>query len=367
MSSMKRVRTVAALALFVAALAIIANVLWRSSRSESSPGFDVTPEERPVLLITVDTTRADRLEPYGAEQIATPRLQELADQGIVFDNAASAAPITLPAHTSIMTGLYPFQHGVRNNGLQYVPDDMETLAERLYREGYRTGAFVSAAVLERRYGLDQGFEVYDDDLSTGTNRAERAVADRPGNAVVDSAVSWLDSLGEDENYFAWVHFYDPHAAYSPPPPFRDEYRGRPYDGEIAFMDQQIGRLLDHPRVRGGDKSSAPIIVVLGDHGESLGEHGEQTHAILAYDSTLRIPFILKIPGGPAGARVYRQRPPGRPGADHSGGSWSRSSGTRIRRPQPARTRAGRSADALFRDLSSLLHLRLGQVAVRTPG
>ncbi len=217
---------------------------------------------------------------------------------MTFDNAYSVAPITLVAHTSIHTGLDPPRHGVRNNGLQYVPADVETLAERLGARRWRTAAFVSAAVLDRRYGLDQGFEVYDDDLSAGRERHPRMVADRPAEATVAAAMAWLDALPEGERFFLWVHLYDPHAAYSPPPPFRDRYAGRLYDGEIAYMDQQIGRLLADPRI--GDDT---LVSVIGDHGESLGEHGEQTHALLAYDATLHVPWILCIPSGPRGLRV----------------------------------------------------------------
>ena len=252
------------------------------------------------MLVTLDTTRADRLEPYGAEDVATPVLGRLAQQGIVFENAVAVAPITLVAHTSILTGLNPFEHGVRNNGIQYVPQELTTLAERLREKGYRTAAFVSAAVLDRRYGLDQGFEVYDDDLSAGRDRRPRSVADRPAEATVAAASAWLEGVADDERYFLWVHFYDPHAGYSPPPPYRDDYRERLYDGEIAYTDAQLGQLLEHPRITRGEE---PIVAVIADHGESLGEHGEQTHAILAYDSTLHVPWILRLPEGPAGIRV----------------------------------------------------------------
>ena len=258
--------------------------------------------ERSVVIITLDTTRPDRLQPYGAQDVATPTLQRLAARGVVFENAWAVAPITLVSHTSILSGLYPFEHGVRNNGMQYVSDSITTLTERLADEGYRTSAFVSAAVLDDRYGLAQGFEVYDDDLSDRRNRSPRMVADRPAENTVDATTAWLDTLGDDEPFFTWVHFYDPHASYSPPPPFRDEYRDRLYDGEVAYMDAEIGRLLQHPRLLGAGED-APIVLVIGDHGESLGEHGERTHAILAYDSTLAIPFILHVPGGPAGLRV----------------------------------------------------------------
>ncbi len=262
----------------------------------------VPRQPRSILLVTLDTTRADHLSPYGAENVETPHLQALAGDGVLFRHAYSVAPITLVAHTSILTGLYPPEHGVRNNGTHYVPDELETLAEILAREDYRTAAFVSAAVLEKRYGLPQGFELYDDDLSSGRERHPRMVPDRPAEATVDSALAWLDGVGDDERFFAWVHFYDPHAAYSPPAPYRDRFRDRPYDGEIAYMDAQIGRLLEHPRLR---RNQELVVSVIGDHGESFGEHGEQTHAVLAYDATLRVPWILRLSGGPKGL-VYRE-------------------------------------------------------------
>lgn len=253
-----------------------------------------------LLLITLDTTRWDHLQPYGADNVETPTLAALAGEGVVFERAFAVAPITLPAHTAIHTGLYPPQTGVRNNGMHYVPAEVTTLAERLRARGWRTAAFVSAAVLERRYGLDQGFEVYDDDLSAGRERHPRMVPDRPAEATVAAARAWLDTLPADAPFFLWVHFYDPHATYSPPPPYRDQYRGRPYDGEIAYMDAQIGRLLTHPSLAAQPQL---VVMVLADHGESLGEHGEQTHAILAYDSTLHIPWIARVPGVNGGTRI----------------------------------------------------------------
>jgi arylsulfatase A-like enzyme/Flp pilus assembly protein TadD len=274
-----------------------------TSESETQQRHGVLPRTgRSLLLITTDTTRADHLEPYGAKDVETPTLARLAQEGIVCERAYAVAPITLPAHTSILTGLYPPQHGVRNNGTHYLPDEVTTLAERLRARGLRTAAFVSAAVLERRYGLHQGFEVYDDDLSAGRERHPRMVPDRPGEATVAAASNWLNGLQSNENFFLWVHFYDPHALYSPPPPYRDRYRERLYDGEIAYMDAQIGRLLDHPRLA---RDPNLIVMVIGDHGESLGEHGEQTHAILAYDATLHVPWIMKLPSGPRGARIGR--------------------------------------------------------------
>jgi arylsulfatase A-like enzyme len=258
----------------------------------------VQPES--LLLITMDTTRPDHLQPYGATNVETPGLQALADSGVVFDHAYSVAPITLPAHTSIHTGLYPPQTGVRNNGIHYVPAEVTTLAERLRAAGFHTGAFVSASVLDHRYGLNQGFEVYDDDLSSGRERHPRMVPDRPAESTVTAASAWLDKLADGDRYFLWVHLYDPHATYSPPSPYRDRYQDHLYDGEIAYMDSQIARLLAHPRIAAG---RGVAVIVLADHGESLGEHGEQTHGILAYDSTLHVPLIMRLPGSKAGTRV----------------------------------------------------------------
>ena len=271
--------------------------------ARSGPAVGTAPvprRPRSVVLVTVDTTRADHLQPYGAKDVRTPTLEKLAREGVLFERAYAVAPITLPAHTSLLTGLYPPQHGVRNNGMHYVPPEVVTLAEHLSPHGYRTAAFVSAAVLDKRYGLDQGFELYDDDLSRGHNRQARLVPDRPAAQTVEAARRWLDGLAPKDRFFLWVHLYDPHAAYSPPPPYRDEYRERLYDGEIAYMDAQIGRLLEHPRVA---TTRDLLVTVIGDHGESLGEHGEDTHGVLAYDATLRIPWILRLDGGPAGLRL----------------------------------------------------------------
>jgi arylsulfatase A-like enzyme/Flp pilus assembly protein TadD len=286
------VPTVALLGLFFAC------PMCAAEQGEPSAGGGAN-QQPSLLLVTLDTTRPDHLQPYGAD-VETPVLAALAADGVVFEQAYSVAPITLPAHTAIHTGLYPPQSGVRNNGTQYVPAELTTLAERLHARGWRTAAFVSASVLERRYGLDQGFEVYDDDLSAGRERHPHIVPDRPAEATVAAASAWLDTLGARDPFFLWVHFYDPHAAYSPPPPYRDQYRDRLYDGEIAYMDAQLGRLLAHPRLAADPQL---VVMALADHGESLGEHGEQTHAILAYDSTLHIPWIVKVPGAPAGTRV----------------------------------------------------------------
>jgi arylsulfatase A-like enzyme/Tfp pilus assembly protein PilF len=292
--------------LLVAGMAIVGWLLARPSSAPLVPvahtlaGVDIGSGPRSIVLLTLDTTRADRLEPYGSRRVETPALARLAEEGIVMERVYAVAPLTLPAHTSILTGLYPPQHGVRNNGIHYVPQEIETLPETLQRHGFATAAFVSASVLEKRYGLDQGFDVYDDDLSSGVARFPRTVPDRPAAATVDSAVAWLDRLEPGRRFFLWVHFYDPHAVYNPPPPFRDRYRDRLYDGEIAYMDSQIARLLEHPRLRSEQRL---VVSAIGDHGESLGEHGEGTHGLLAYQATLQVPWILWLGDVTAGVRV----------------------------------------------------------------
>jgi len=250
------------------------------------------------LLITVDTTRPDHLSPYGAD-IETPAIQSLADSGMVFDHAYAVAPITLVSHSSMLTGLYPAHHGIRNNGLHFLSPEITTLAESLKSQGFRTAAFISAAVLDRRYGLDQGFEVYNDDLSQGGNRRARMVPDRPAGQTIAAAREWLEGLKSGERFFLWVHLYDPHAIYSPPAPFRDRYRENLYDGEIAYMDSEISTLLNDPHIL---PESGTAVALMADHGESLGEHGEETHALLAYDSTLHVPLILRFPGVPQTSR-----------------------------------------------------------------
>ncbi len=271
----------------------------RPPESEGSrAAAELEPGDLSLLLVTIDTLRPDRLEPYGASDVETPTLARLAASGIVFDRAYAVAPITLPSHASILTGLYPPQHGVRNNGINRLEGDFETMAETLRGEGFRTAAFVGAAVLGSPYGLAQGFEAYDDQIGGGSDATSRwGISDRPAAAVVGSTREWLDGLGADERFFAWVHLFDPHAPYSPPSPFAERYGPRPYDGEVAYIDSQIGRLLEHPRLGGN-----VVVAVVGDHGESLDEHGEGTHGILVYDSTLQIPWILTVPGGPQGLR-----------------------------------------------------------------
>ena len=244
------------------------------------------PAPRPnVVLITIDTLRADRLG-----RGLTPALDALASTGRQFGNARSAVPLTLPSHVTIMTGALPPVHGVRDNGVRF-DGSVPTLARSLESAGYRTAAFVGAYVLDRRFGLADGFDTYDDRVHRDPNLAARLEAERKGGEVADAALAWLASATDP--FFLWVHFYDPHAPYDPPAEYRSRAGGNAYDGEVAYADAQVGRVLDALRARG--LLDRTIVVAAGDHGESLGDHGEQTHGMLTYDSALRVPLIVSGP------------------------------------------------------------------------
>jgi arylsulfatase A-like enzyme/tetratricopeptide (TPR) repeat protein len=241
--------------------------------------------DRNVLLVTIDTLRGDALSCEGGPA-RTPNIDALAAAGIRFSFAHAQAVVTLPSHASILTGLYPFQHGYRENSGYRLTPGVQTLASRLKAGGFSTAAFVAAFPLDARFGLTPGFDVYDgrfDDVGSG---AEFLLPERPAPVVVDRAVKWIQQ--RDGRWFAWVHLYDPHAPYRPPPPFDREYASQPYYGEVAAADLALAPLFAAAR-----SSSRPTLVVLtGDHGESLGEHGELTHGLFAYESTLRVPLII---------------------------------------------------------------------------
>ena len=254
-----------------------------------------------LLLITIDTLRADHVGAYGAPGGATPVLDALAARGVRFDQVQTAAPLTAPSHATILTGYYPPSHGVRGNVVFTLGTDHPTLATRLKASGYRTAAFVGAYPVAAAFGFGQGFDKFDEEFHE-TSPIDQG-AERRANEVADAAIAWLASNGGSRGspFFAWLHFYDPHAPYDPPPPFADRFAGRPYDGEIAFADSQIGRVLDALRASGHDRDT--LIVVLADHGEGLGDHHELTHAVLIYQSTMRVPFIVAGPRVPSGTVV----------------------------------------------------------------
>ena len=246
-----------------------------------------------LLLVTVDTVRADHLGCYGDRDAVTPTFDRLAGEGIRFDAASSSVPLTLPSHATVLSGLLPPHHGLRNNGAGALPPGTATLSTLLKGAGYRTGGFVGAFVLDRRFGLGTGFEVYDDEIPRDPQAGVSLEAERPGQEVVDRALAWLNKQ-DDRPFFLWVHLYDAHAPYTPPPPWAARHPGRPYDGEISEVDEQVGRLLAELDRRG--LAGKTVVAVAADHGESLGEHGELTHGLLLYEPTLRVPLILRAPG-----------------------------------------------------------------------
>lgn len=251
-----------------------------------------------ILLVSIDTMRQDRLGCYGHDAAVTPVMDALADRGIQFFDAVASAPLTLPSHTTLLTGQDPRRHGVRDNGLYALGDEPSTLTEDLRAAGYATSAFVGAFVLDARFGLDRGFDVYDFEVSTSGYRPQMAdFNERPANEVTDAALAWLADHHEthpDQPFFTWVHFFDPHLPYTSPLGGQSLFRGRGYDAEIAFADGQLGRLvrwLDDSGLR-----ERTLILVVSDHGESLGEHDEATHGMFIYGSTMKVPMILDAGG-----------------------------------------------------------------------
>jgi arylsulfatase A-like enzyme/tetratricopeptide (TPR) repeat protein len=247
------------------------------------------PRQAPpnIVLITIDTLRADRLR-----RGFTPAIDALADRGVRFDTARSAVPLTLPSHATIMTGQLPPATGVRENGVVFTPTPAtQTIAHALRGAGYKTGGVVGAYVLDRRFGLADGFDAFDDRIKRDVDVGDRLEAERSGREVIDAALPWLQQTTTP--FFLWAHLYDPHAPYEPPAEFQAKAGGNPYDGEVAFADAQVARLIDALGKRG--LASSTVIALAGDHGEGLGEHGEQTHGMLAYDSTLRVPLIVAGP------------------------------------------------------------------------
>jgi len=262
-------------------LLILGAILLRLSGRGGAPvALAPTRSKLDVVLVTIDTLRADRL---GTR--LTPAINALATRGVTFSNARTAVPLTLPSHVTIMTGTLPPVHGVRQNGV-VSRHGVPTLARVFRNAGYQTGAFVGAYVLDHRFGLADGFDVYNDEVTRDPDRGQLLEAERPAAQVVDAAVAWMRKVRQP--FFLWVHLYDPHAPYSPPAEFLQHAGGQPYDGEVAYVDAQVKRLLDVVR-------PGVVIAVAGDHGEGLGEHHEQTHGMLAYDSTLRVPLLIVSP------------------------------------------------------------------------
>ncbi len=247
-----------------------------------------------LLLITLDTVRADYLSCNGSKKVRTPQLDRLARGGVNFTRARTSVPLTLPAHASIMTGNYPPVHGVRDNGSYRLPEEQLTLAEVLDGNGYETAAFIGAFVLDQDFGVAQGFDFYDEGDWGNADALENLTAERSADAVRDAFSSWLEGRAGERPFFAWIHLYDPHAPYVPPEPFRKRYADNPYAGEIAYTDAVVGKIVEDLESR--KLLGSTLVAVVGDHGEALGEHGEQTHSLLIYNSTIHVPMLLHFPG-----------------------------------------------------------------------
>jgi choline-sulfatase len=272
-------------------------------RSHVSNSSLATPSSRPnVLLVTIDTLRADHVGSYGYDKASTPTIDALARRGVRFETAVAHVPLTGPSHASILTGQTPLGHGFRNNSGFVLAPSVKTAAQDFRTAGYHTAGFVSGFPLDRRFGFDRGFETYDDRLPRGNDLRRTPYVERFADATTDAVLRWLATPRQTPQpapWFLWVHYYDPHAPYEPPAAdLADKYRQSPYDGEIAFVDRQLGRLLQTLESRG--ETSRTIVLVTADHGESLGEHGEGTHGIFLYDATLRVPWIMAGPQIPTG-------------------------------------------------------------------
>ncbi len=290
---MRRVAILCLIAALTGAGLFLVRPRW--SRSWFAPR---TPKN--LLLVSIDTLRADHLGCFGYAAAQTPRLDALAHAGLRFARATTVMPLTLPAHSSLMTGTFPAWHGVRDNGGFYLGDDQLTLAEALRDKGFRTGGFVSSFVLDHRWGIAQGFDKFFDDfdLEKFGDAPGMDVIQRPGSETVDQALSWLQA-DRARPFFGWVHLYDPHTPYEAPEPFRSRFPATmigAYDAEIATADAQLGRLLDALDLDG--RLSETLVMVTGDHGEMLGEHGEQSHGFFIYDAATHIPVIVSGPGVP---------------------------------------------------------------------
>jgi choline-sulfatase len=270
-------------------LSAAAWTLWRSARN-AGPG--------PIVLISIDTLRADHLPAYGYTKVRTPNIDTLAAEGVVFEHAWSHAPQTLPAHTSLLSGELPFEHGVRDNVGFTVKKGQWFIQRALQERGWPTGGFVSAYVLRAATGINQGFDTYDSDMPPSSGERSIGQVQRGGDKTLAAAIAWLDARDRARPFFLFLHFYEPHKPYEPPARFAAY---SPYDGEIAYSDELVGRFLD--RLRSAGLYDRATIVLLADHGEGLGDHGEQEHGLFLYQETTRVPLIVKLPGRHRARRV----------------------------------------------------------------
>ena len=271
---------------------LVIGALALTSACARAPGVPVKPNN--LLIVTIDTLRADRLGIYGAANVSTPHIDRLAREGAWAPQSVVHAPLTRPSHASLFTGLYPAEHSIRDNISPPLPTNVPVLAALFEREKFATAAFIASAVLDRQSGLARGFSLYSDRFDRNADR-------RSGDLVVADAIAWLKGPQGKSRFFVWVHLYDPHAPYEPPSPFKEQYAGRPYDGTVAWSDELIGRLI--AALRDSNALENTLVVITSDHGEGLGDHGEDVHGYFVYEATLRVPLIVRGPGVKAGTRI----------------------------------------------------------------
>lgn len=298
----KNTRTIPKVALFPIAAIVLLVIVFLTTREET--------RKSNLLLITLDTVRTDRLSCYGSTILTTPALDRIAERGVLFEQAIAPAPMTLPSHATVMTGLYPQRHGVRANGAFRLSNRAITLAEILRNNGYRTAAVIGSFILDSSYGLSQGFDYYDDEMvsspadipgSQGQQGQLMKITPRPASEVTSRSLSWL-ARAADKPFFLWIHYYDPHYPYEPPPPYSDTFADDLYTGEIAFVDDNVDRILDMLEEK--KLLDQTLIIVASDHGEGLGDHREKTHSVFVYEPMIRVPFIISQPEHlPAGKRI----------------------------------------------------------------
>ena len=298
-----------ALVVLGAAVAVVLSMRAEKGKAgeagnDSSSSLSSAADDLNVILITVDTLRADRLGAYGSDRVATPNMDRLASEGILFTNAASTVPFTLPAHSSIMTGSYPPQHGVRENVGYVLGSSLPTLAEEMSASGRSTAGFVSAFVLDARWGIGRGFDTYFDEFDLAENEsANLGSVQRDGVDTIAEAVRWLDT-NPSKPLFLWLHLYDAHDPYEPIEPYRSQYPNRPYEGEVAYTDFLIGEFRTALEER--DLLESSLLVLTADHGEGLGQHREGFHGFFIYDSTVHVPLMIRLPAQEGAGRVVDQ-------------------------------------------------------------
>ncbi len=282
------------LGLALLAVVVVSGIVYGAYRTITLPSLTKlrsTASQMNVLLITVDTCRADHLGCYGRTGARTPTMDGLARSGVRFSRAISHVPVTLPSHVSIMTGMLPPAHGVEDNGTFRLPQQARTLAEAFKDKGYATAAVVSSFVLNSQFGLDQGFDDYYDQMSLNVSSSATGFDEIPATDVTEQAMSWIRDHS-NAPWFFWAHYFDPHASYNPPAGFQKGVPGL-YDGEIAFVDYNIGQLMDYLETLG--LKDRTLVVLTSDHGEGLGQHGESTHMVFIYDATMHVPLIVSQP------------------------------------------------------------------------